>query len=420
VISLSRTLARLAIGLDKRPELIEHLQRRQSIAAGDEAEERVTLVEGSANVIREAFKKCLSERGGNAAGLDANGRPEGKRVGIYLCANICLKLFFHCRKLRSGEQIFGNIYQQSPPLAKFPASQRVTYLYYLGRYLFANNHFFRAQRALQAAYDQCHTKAIKQRRNIIVYLIASNIILGRFPSMKLLQRPESEGLEHKFLPICQAIKKGDMATSENLLGWESEYTTWFLQKRILLQLRTFCTVIVWRSLARRTFLLSGFQGDLSKKAPSLDLRDLLTLGLLLDPLSQGSSTQTIDDSLTNGHESLVNEEDAESEEDPGSDDEDELGTMPAISMFQIESVVASMVQQELLHGYISHKYLKFVITGAKGKKAVEIGFPNVWAVVQSRSDNEVPGWVMTEKITRAQGMVVKLSGARPAGAGPAE
>jgi hypothetical protein len=33
--------------------------------------------------------------------------------------------------------MFASISAQSPPLAHFPASQRVTYLYYLGRYLFS-------------------------------------------------------------------------------------------------------------------------------------------------------------------------------------------------------------------------------------------------------------------------------------------
>lgn len=178
---------------------------------------------GSANVIREAFKKCLSERSGNASGIDTNGKPEGRRIGIYLTANLCLKLFFHCQKLRSAEQIFGNIYSQSPPLALFPSSQRVTFLYYLGRYLFANGHYFRAQLALQAAYDQCHSHCVKQRRLILIYLITSNIILGRFPSLKLLSRPEAAGLQQKFRPICSAIKLGDLASFRRLVDLNNEH-----------------------------------------------------------------------------------------------------------------------------------------------------------------------------------------------------
>ena len=444
VISFSRTLARLAIGLDKRPELIAHLTRRESTAGGEEAAERITLVESSANVIREAFKKCLSERSGSATGLDANGKPEGRRVGIYICANICLKLFFHCRKLRSAEQIFGNIYQQSPPLFRFPASQRVTYLYYLGRYHFANSHFFRAQLTLQAAYDQCHSQCIKQRRRILVYLISSNIILGRFPSSQLLQRPEAEGLGSIFLPLCQAIRKGDQLTFQRILGLESASAAWLLRNRILFQLRNRCEVLVWRSLARKTFLISGFKGDTTRKAPSLDLEDLLALVVFLDSGDSGDDMSPIEeDGHTNGDgrtassalqpEDSANRADGEMDEQDGysdSDPEDEVDSdgSQTPTMEEIESIIASLIHQDLLHGYISHKYSRFIITGAKVKSAVEVGFPNVWETISSKADMEVPGWVQDEKegtqangVGRraAAGMVIKLSGARPAGAAPA-
>lgn len=90
VLYLSKVLSKLAIGLDRRPDLIAHLLREAN-QDNDEATERVTLVEKSANVVREAFIKCLTDRSG-AAGK--NGKPEGKRVGIYLMANLCLKLLF--------------------------------------------------------------------------------------------------------------------------------------------------------------------------------------------------------------------------------------------------------------------------------------------------------------------------------------
>lgn len=443
VISFSRTLARLAIGLDKRPELIAHLTRRESTAGGEEAVERVTLVESSANVIREAFKKCLSERSGNATGLDASGKPEGRRAGIYICANICLKLFFHCRKLRSAEQIFGNIYQQSPPLSRFPASQRVAYLYYLGRYQFANNHFFRAQLALQAAYNQCHSRCIKQRRRTLVYLISSNIILGRFPSSQLLQRPEAEGLGSLFLPLCQAIRKGDQRTFQRTLDLDSDSAAWFLRNRILLQLRNRCEVLVWRSLARKTFLISGFKGDTTRKAPSLDLEDFLALVVFLDSGDSGVGTLPIEENdQTNGNGNTassalqpedfagrangeIDEQDGYSDSDLG-DEVDSDGSQTT-TMEEVESIVASLIHQDLLHGYISHKYSRFIITGAKVKLAIEVGFPNVWKTISSKADMEVPGWVQDEKegtqingVGRraAAGMVVKLSGARPAGAVP--
>lgn len=89
VLYLSKVLAKLAIGLDHRPELVSHLLKEST--GTDEATEKVTLVEKSANVVREAFIKCLTDRSG---AVGAQGKPEGKRVGIYLMANLCLKLLF--------------------------------------------------------------------------------------------------------------------------------------------------------------------------------------------------------------------------------------------------------------------------------------------------------------------------------------
>lgn len=94
VLYLSKVLAKLAIGLDRKPELIAHLLREGMDSAQDETAEKVTLVEKSANVVREAFIKCLTDRSGTPG---TQGKPEGRRVGIYLMANLCLKLLFKVR-----------------------------------------------------------------------------------------------------------------------------------------------------------------------------------------------------------------------------------------------------------------------------------------------------------------------------------
>lgn len=99
VLYLSKVLAKLAMGLDRRPELIAHLLRLDGRSNQDETVEKVTLVEKSANVVREAFIKCLTDRSGTPG---IHGKPEGKRIGIYLMANLCLKLLF---QVTSGREI---------------------------------------------------------------------------------------------------------------------------------------------------------------------------------------------------------------------------------------------------------------------------------------------------------------------------
>lgn len=91
----------------------------------------------------------------------------------------------------------------------------------------------------------------------------------------------------------------------------------------------------------------------------------------------------------------------------------------------IESLIASLVEQDLLHGYISHGAQRFAITGAKlTVTALEAGFPVVWETLSGKADHEVPGWVREEKAIGGdgafpkigQGRVINVSGARPAGA----
>ena len=450
MISFSKTLARLAIGLDRHPELVAGLTRRESNTTNGETAERVTLVENTANTIREAFKKCLSERSGQSSGLTQDGKPEGRKIGIYVTANLCLKLFFHCQKLRSAEQIFGNIYQQSPPLALYSASQRVTYLYYLGRYHFANNHFLRAQLALQAAYNQCHAKCPKQKRLILIYLMTSNLILGRFPVSSILQQAGYRDLNDKFQPVCDIIRRGDLASFRRYLDIESPSADWFLRYRIFLQLQNRLEILVWRSLARRTFLLSGSQGGgETRVAPNLDLNDLLTVATLLESRALGlermpsgaspadSRTRTphpnslfMDNHTINGDTS-ANDDVPPGYCDPdieGFAEEQEPWELPNIH--SIESKVTSLVDQDYLHGFISHKSLRFAITGAKkAADPVQIGFPRVWDVIKERMEaygDEVPGWVQQESSAKpgfggqvqfGPGTVVNLSGARPVGIG---
>ncbi|KAF3482603.1 COP9 signalosome complex subunit 12 [Arthroderma uncinatum] len=486
---LSKVLSKLAIGLDRQPELIAHLLRDEGAEPGQgETGEKVTLVEKSTNIVREAFIKCLTDRSGTS-GIHA--KPEGRRAGIYLMANLCLKLLFKCGKLRNAEQMFASINSQSPPLEYFPASQRVTYLYYLGRYFFSNNLFYPAMIVLEAAYNQCHRQALKQRGLILTYLIPCNIILGRFPSQTLLQRPEAEGLGEKFMPLCRYIARGEVHSFRDYLSVNSPYAEWFARKGLLLQLRNRCEILVWRSLTRKVFILAGFHGDQklqtqrgpppflylqkleaavrwldsrvspqSQQQPMLNIPKQAGLQLTSFPLDPDfipeheSNSELADDSKFddysnpdwyfdhNGHrvdvrapEDLPNDEliDEEEPADPYSTllpDEDTTNgdqsqETASPLMQELEAVLASLLTQDLMRGYLTHKNPRYAIPGARLKGALPTGFPNVWQTIyaREREDDQIPGWVRPPGslrggrrppagISAAGGRVVNLSGAR--------
>jgi nuclear mRNA export protein PCID2/THP1 len=420
VIGYSQVLARLAIGLNEQPHLIAHVFKKVS----DEGE-RESLPERAASTIQKALTACLSDR----SGFVRPNSLEGKRVGLYVLTNICLKILFKCNNTRNIENIFVGLGgTTAPPLRIFPWPERVTYLFYLGRYLFTTNHFYRASLVLEEAFNSCSPKRLRQRRLILIYLTTSNIICGRFPSQSLYNLPEANGFRERFAPICRAINHGDLQEFRRVTDYQNQYTSWFLQLGLLLPITNRCEVLVYRSLFRRTFMLVGYQpGPNSKGAPSLELKYVAHVAQWMEQRARlGASSQT----STNRTNWIFKEQrlrplKQEAEYDDLNSDELEGLTnadsrKPAPSLLEIEFTAGSLVTQGLINGYISHKTKRVAILGAKKGDAVLIGFPSPWRVIRDRCEADgqghVPGW---KKDVGApvgfMGRVVTLSGVKPIG-----
>lgn len=354
-------------------------------------------------------------------------------MGIYSTANLCLKLLLQCGKLRNAEMMFTSIDAQSPPLSFYPASQRVSFLYYLGRYHFANNHFFRAQATLQAAYDQCHVQALNHRRLILTYLIASNICLGRFPSSKVLSRLEISKQASRWMVLCRIISRGDISELRRYLALDSEIGNWFLSKHMLLQLQNRCEVLVWRSLVRRVFIVAGYHGGEDRTVPFLRLGEVqaaadwlesgraMTEGIVIHQAATSFGQQQESPPLAEYHDNLIfytdddfSEVDNAIEEtgfdiDRGvyttedysheNDFADSVRNEPpqSLNTGETESIICSLVNQGFLKGFVTHSNPRFAIPGAKSRGALATGFPNIWKQILSVSSDEIPGWVKDEK-----------------------
>ncbi|KAI0997712.1 hypothetical protein K3495_g10477 [Podosphaera aphanis] len=421
-VYLCSCLAKLTMTLDKRPDLTARIRK-----VADEGESK-TLVESTAETIQRAFTVCLTERTSNRNEMIRDGRPESKIIEIYQFANMVLKLLFQCRKPQLASQIFTNILQNSPALAIYPASQRVTYLYYLGRYHFVTSHFYHAQRCLEAAFNQCSTKFVKHRRIIMIYLVCSNIILGRFPSLDLMARPEFEDVLARFKPLMHAIRSGDLISFKKALGPESCNQKWFFQKGVLLPLLGRCEMLVWRSLARRVFLLTyQFPSDPnSRKAPTLDVIDLVIAAQYCQKVLEGWQ-RPHDDNLLQPVENNFPTINSRSSADlrPPAEGPKKLMVQDGLihgnimpDFQHVEAIIASLAQQGLIYGFLSHSQGKFAIIGSKQRGGpVKAGFPNVWEMLKLRAEHEgkdveIPGWVQKDR-AQGPGGVINLSGCKP-------
>lgn len=312
--------------------------------------------------------------------------------------------------------IFVNISTISPPLSLYPAAQRVTFLYYLGRFNLANNHYSRAASCLQEAYLQTPAQLVSHRTNILTYLIPCNILLGRFPSDLLMARPEARSLSAVFLPICQAVRSGNFIQFQHHLA---AHETWLFEKGLLLTLTHRLRPLLWRSLSRKTFVLTYVPPTdaSSRKAATLDLADLHTVAVYLQRRLEGwlPSNPGARGRPTHVNALLLKAVTNSVQEDPGSSsslvpppggpqklrpNEGMIWGNAPVTPEDVEMNVATLIQSGLMHGFIAHGQGRFAIIGAKAKGSpVLAGWPNVWQTIRDRryeedfDPDDVPGWV---------------------------
>ncbi|KAJ9154826.1 hypothetical protein NKR23_g2529 [Pleurostoma richardsiae] len=409
-ISLSESLSNLAMILNRRPDL---LNARRTVS-GDE--ERKSVVETAADIIQKIFTSCLTDRSSQRF-----AKPEGKKIGVYIFANLVLKLLFTCRKSRLAAQLLTNIATSGPPLVLYPASQRVTYLYYLGRFNFDSDNFLRAVLCLQEAYLQTPPACQKHRRLILTYLIPSNILLGRFPTDALLSRPEAAPLAPIFRSLTAAVRSGNFIAFQHAI---SAHERWLYDRGLLFTLTYRLRPLLWRSFTRRTFMLtySPPRDPSSRSAVTLSLADVAAAATYVQRRLEGwvparpargrapppqvnpVFMRALANSAAPGGGSagpttttLVPPPGGPRKLRPSQG----LfwGNMPA-SEGEVEGAVAGLVAQGLMHGFVAHSSGRFAIMGAKQRGGPLLaGWPNVAQAIRERLREEgvdleeVPAWV---------------------------
>lgn len=85
-MSLCETLARFTLRLSRRPDLTRRLRSTDDETGGK------SVAESSAEIIQKIFTTCLTDRSSGRF-----SKPEGKKVGVYMFANLVLKLLFAVR-----------------------------------------------------------------------------------------------------------------------------------------------------------------------------------------------------------------------------------------------------------------------------------------------------------------------------------
>ncbi|EMR09376.1 hypothetical protein PNEG_02324 [Pneumocystis murina B123] len=199
---------------------------------------------------------------------DRHPLPDSKKVCSLYIANLLLRLYFKLNQIRLCQTISSNITSSGIEFSLYPISERIGFSYYLGRYNLYQQQITRARGHLLFAFDNCLTANYKNKRLILIYLTTASIILGIFPSAELLSKYH---LSQYFSPVIFCLIKGDHKGFSDHINHDA-IRSWLLKKQIFLTIRDHCEILLWRSLFRRSFLITR---DPLQKPPRVKLEDLL-------------------------------------------------------------------------------------------------------------------------------------------------
>ncbi|EXJ73310.1 uncharacterized protein A1O5_03070 [Cladophialophora psammophila CBS 110553] len=205
-------------------------------------------LEQAAWTINRMFTICLSDR------AEEN---ESRRWGIYSTTNLLFKTYFKLNSVSLTKNVIRALEAAAddiPNLVRFPKSHQCTFKYYRGVIEFLQENYTDAEQNLTEALHLCHKDSLKNREQILTYLVPAHIINHhQLPSNALLAPHPT--LSKILTPLIIAIRAGSLAAFDDALSAaESE----LVRRRIYLTLertRNLCL----RNLFRKVFLAAGWE-----------------------------------------------------------------------------------------------------------------------------------------------------------------
>jgi hypothetical protein len=207
--------------------------------------------------------------------------------------------------LQLCNKLIGNVESSKPMMDNmhlFPAIDIATYKYYIGRLKSFEDKYDEARDALRLSLQLTPMSEVRNRQRILVCLVPIEMTFGILPQATLAQR---YGF-HDYYHMGQAVRVGDLATFNDIL--ENNRVA-FIHHGVYLVLEHVRS-IVYRNLLRRLFLLQ----DQNTRINLLDVQ------IALEVVGQ------------------------------------------SISIEEVECIVANLIYQGHIKGYISHKLKILVVS----------------------------------------------------------
>lgn len=162
--------------------------------------------------------------------------------------NQLFKIYFKINKVNLCNPL-KRVIEHSNMKDAFPQAHQVIYKFYVGRQAMFENDFNTAAEYFTYAFANCPSKFKRNKRLILVYLIPVNMLRGYMPARRLLLNYDLE----PFAQIVDAVKSGNMIKfNEDML----EYEDFFIENGVYLFLEKL-RMTTYRNLFKTVARLLG-------------------------------------------------------------------------------------------------------------------------------------------------------------------
>lgn len=239
-----------------------------------------------------------------ACNQDKSPSEVSKKWGLLFLMNELFSIAFKINQFAIINAMLGTLKQPAnkPFMNTFSKADRVTYAYYTGRKAMFDARYSEANTQLTFALKHCHRSSRHNKRLILIYLTPVKLLVGELPSNELLSNYNLP----QFRGITEAVRKGNLLALRNEL---ETHQAFFIQWGIYLVLEKL-RFIAYRNLFKKVHLMLG--------SPKILISSLQTA------LSFMKETSVDDDEL--------------------------------------ECIVANLIHQNYIKGYISHSHRTLVVS----------------------------------------------------------
>eukprot|EP01127_Copromyxa_protea_P017336 TRINITY_DN5266_c0_g1_i2.p1 TRINITY_DN5266_c0_g1~~TRINITY_DN5266_c0_g1_i2.p1 ORF type:complete len:243 (-),score=40.11 TRINITY_DN5266_c0_g1_i2:35-763(-) len=162
--------------------------------------------------------------------------------------NHCFASYFQLNTINLSKNLIKTIEApDKPAISVYPISQQVSYYYYVGRISVFGGEYKRAQNVLRNGFAMCKKSSVGNKRLFLLYLVPVEILLGRMPSERLLEKYSLTMLKD----IVSAVRTGNLKKFRESLDRHGDTFISLGLFMIMEKLRTIC----WRNFFKRVALI---------------------------------------------------------------------------------------------------------------------------------------------------------------------